>query len=257
MAINFADTVLQVIQEINMSNAEGGDRFTDILGRSNYAETIIDGSGGNGIPNAVYLELPPRSYSIWVHGKAEKVLTSPIEFSADTVGGYVELSWEVADESNIRIYQVERSVKGDQFEKLSVIKALGNPGESVAYLHIDQNIEPNVPLYYRIKAVSADGRFESSPVEEVFFPKEVWDFEVLGEKAGIQLIRITSSFNDDEANLSIFNAGGELLSTSDHSIRKDRINQIEVDLSGFQNGIYFVTITSGGNKRWTHRFVKL
>jgi hypothetical protein len=255
VGINFADTTLRVIQEINMSNIQPGDRFTDILGRSNQPETMVGQDNEHDIPNAVYLELPARSYSIWVQGKAEKVYPSPITFSADRIGDYVELSWEIPDEEFIQGYQVERSVNSKKFEALAWVNAIGKKGESAMYLFADENIFPGEALHYRIQAVLRGGEKETSPVREVHIPNEEWQFEVVGENQSIQTIQIKSNFND-QIQLSIFNADGERLFVRRENLIQG-LNQIEIDLSGLPKGVYFINFTSSREKQWVQRIVKL
>ncbi|MBN2571099.1 MAG: DUF1939 domain-containing protein [Ignavibacteriales bacterium] len=65
VAINFAggtDT-LKVYQEVNTSNFSSGQIFTDVIGNSLSRTITINGN------NEIYIELPPRSYSVWVQGE--------------------------------------------------------------------------------------------------------------------------------------------------------------------------------------------
>ncbi len=255
VGINFSDTTLRVYQEINLSHIEAGDRFTDILGRSNRPETTVGEANEKNIPNAVYLELPPRSYSVWVHGKAEKVLTSPIDFSAEALDDYIELSWEVTDERNIRIYRVERSINGKPFENLQVIKAAGARGEAASYLFVDDDFFPNETLYYRIKAVSEDGRFESSPVQEIFIPREEWQFEVHPESPAAFIVQINSNF-EDQLKISVFNAEGQRIRSESAPLERG-LNKRRIDLTGQPKGVYFIRFTTSRDKRWTERVVNM
>lgn len=62
VAINFSGTPLRVDQTINTSaqfNVSANDTLIDILGNSNFDYTIVNGA------NQIYIELPPRSYSVW------------------------------------------------------------------------------------------------------------------------------------------------------------------------------------------------
>lgn len=253
--INFADTTLQVVQEINMSNVAAGDHFTDILGRSETPIAYVGSDSAHQVPNSVFLEVPPRSYSVWVQGRAEKVITSSIDFSAERLEDYVELSWEVPEENRIEGYQLERSINGDQFQSIGWIAAMGSAQQSAAYLFIDENIFPNENLYYRVKVVSTDGHFEYSPVEEVLIPGEQWEFKILSEQESIRNIQIMSNFTA-EMELSIFNAEGERIFSSRQNL-KPGINQTRVDLSAYPRGVYFIKFTTKKNKQWTQRIVNL
>ncbi len=253
--INFADTTLRVLQEINMANVAPGDHFTDILGRSKTPIAHVGFDSSRQVSNAVYLEVPPHSYSVWVQGRAEKVITSSIDFSAERVEDYVELSWEVPEENKLKGYQLERSINGKQFQDISWIPAMGSQRQSAAYLFIDENIFPNESLYYRVKAIDHNGRFEYSPVEEVRIPGEEWQFKIMSEQESVQTIQIMSNFSAD-VELSIYNADGERV-FSNQSYLKQGINKTEVDLSKYPRGVYFIKFTTKRNKQWTQRIVNL
>lgn len=62
VAINFAGTALRLDHVVNTGTGGlgTGDTLVDVLGRSNFPYAVVNGS------NQMYIELPPRSYSVWV-----------------------------------------------------------------------------------------------------------------------------------------------------------------------------------------------
>lgn len=62
VAINFAGSRLRVDQTINTTNVGQGTEFTDIFGVSTFAKANVNGN------NQIYIDLPPRSFSVWVEG---------------------------------------------------------------------------------------------------------------------------------------------------------------------------------------------
>ncbi len=62
VAINYAGDTLKIDQGINTTNISTGDVFVDVLGNSEYPFAVVNGN------NQVYIELPPRSYSVWAKG---------------------------------------------------------------------------------------------------------------------------------------------------------------------------------------------
>lgn len=60
VAINFAGDTLKLDQGINTSWLSLGDTLYDVLGKSSYPYAIVQ-------LNGVYLQVPPRSYSVWVN----------------------------------------------------------------------------------------------------------------------------------------------------------------------------------------------
>lgn len=75
VAINFSQGPLRVDQTLNMSNLAVGDTLTDILSTSAAPFTLVNSS------NQIYMELPPRSYGVWVQGdlQDEVILTAQEE----------------------------------------------------------------------------------------------------------------------------------------------------------------------------------
>jgi hypothetical protein len=62
VAINFSGETLRLDQTVNTGTGglATGDTLVDVLGRSNFPYAVVNGS------NQMYVELPPRSYSVWV-----------------------------------------------------------------------------------------------------------------------------------------------------------------------------------------------
>ncbi|MEM6265844.1 MAG: T9SS type A sorting domain-containing protein, partial [Bacteroidota bacterium] len=70
VVINFSGDVLQVDHEINMTHLNQGDTLTDIFSVSPNAFAVVSGS------NQIYLEVPPRSFAVWIEGNKSNELIS-------------------------------------------------------------------------------------------------------------------------------------------------------------------------------------
>lgn len=62
VAINFAGETLKLHQGLNMGNLSPGDTLTDIFTVTPTAYQLVSGDG------KAYLEVPPRSFAVWVQG---------------------------------------------------------------------------------------------------------------------------------------------------------------------------------------------
>ena len=62
VAINFSGETLKLDQTVNTGTGglAVGDTLVDVLGRSNFPYSVVSSSG------KMYVEIPPRSYSVWV-----------------------------------------------------------------------------------------------------------------------------------------------------------------------------------------------
>ncbi len=83
VAINFSGEALKVDQSLEMARLSEGDTLTDIFGLSNFPYALVK----NG---QIYLELPPRSFSVWVQGDLqEKLISVEAPFEATGMGGAI------------------------------------------------------------------------------------------------------------------------------------------------------------------------
>lgn len=72
VAINFGNTTLKVDHGINTNNGaiKPGAKFADVLKRSAFPYAVVSAS------NQIYMELPPKSYSVWVQQTALPIKTA-------------------------------------------------------------------------------------------------------------------------------------------------------------------------------------
>ncbi|MBP9796021.1 MAG: DUF1939 domain-containing protein, partial [Chitinophagales bacterium] len=100
VAINFSGNTLKVDQTINTANIFPGDTLTDIFGITAYDYIIVQDD------NQVYLEIPPRSFAVFVEGDLRSEL--------------IDISTPVAIEntSTINNFQVYPNPAGDEIEFL-------------------------------------------------------------------------------------------------------------------------------------------
>jgi hypothetical protein len=83
----------------------------------------------------------------------------PVRFAGSSVSqveASVKVSWQVATESNILRYDIERSIDGREFTTIGSQNSKGNNNTLVNYSWMD-NSPAYGTNYYRIKAVDKDG----------------------------------------------------------------------------------------------------
>lgn len=251
VAINFAEATLKVIQEVNMSNLHTGDIFTDVLGRSATASVTIEDKKEFGIPNAVYLEVPPHSYSVWVKGETTPVLPEAIGLNAEALDDFVELTWETSVETDVKGYEVEKSINGSTFKKISWIPALGEAGAE--YLYTDEERLPGEEVAYRVKTVYKNGKTNYSSIQELKPSVTTLSFELVeSAKPGVKTLKIRSD-QPGEGKIDIFNAEGKSVLAFTHPIKKG-VSLAQIDLTALPKGIYLLNITTK-DKVWTKKIV--
>ncbi|WP_167855296.1 T9SS type A sorting domain-containing protein [Hymenobacter wooponensis] len=101
----------------------------------------------------------------------------PVEltrFVATAVAADAKLSWTTASERNSKHFEIERSLDGRTFERLSKLPAQGNKNQRTDYVYTDANVRhlTTQPLYYRLRQVDLDGKEQFSSVQVVRFTQE-------------------------------------------------------------------------------------
>ncbi|MEM1215244.1 MAG: alpha-amylase family glycosyl hydrolase [Bacteroidota bacterium] len=170
VAINFDYTNrLQVDQQINTSTAPIGTEFDDVIGNSAFPTAVVAANSPNNVPSSIYIDLPPRSYSVWVEGR---LLPAELtDFTAQAVRQTAQLKWTTSLEEQVSHFRVERSRNGRDFEKIGRVTAVGNSDELQHYAFVDQRPVTSRANYYRLTIVDVDGQQEQSPVRRVTWEK--------------------------------------------------------------------------------------
>ncbi len=74
--------------------------------------------------------------------------------------GVIKLQWRTEQESNLKQYELEKSINGSSFEKIATITAR-NQATAVTYSYSDPvNSNVTANYYYRLKIVELDGTFK-------------------------------------------------------------------------------------------------
>jgi hypothetical protein len=93
-------------------------------------------------------------------GGDEGAIILPVTFMGITAkkeNSLVRVLWEVADEVDVRGYQVERSSNGVEFTSVGFVGANGKPSYSFA-----DNNPAEGTVYYRVKNIDIDGKYKYS-----------------------------------------------------------------------------------------------
>lgn len=184
-----------------------------------------------------YTDQQNASASTWVT-EVDASNLDLIQFHAEMVENAVELFWETPVEEKVVGYEVQRSINGDEFQRIAWTEAIGGSKIGGAYLHLDEQNFLSEILYYRIKSMGNDGRFEYSAVQIV----DVQETQLN--------VKLSSSFNvkpniisldrrelDTTKRLLLLNSKGELVTYSGVYERDTKLS-----LDNMPTGVYFVQI---------------
>ncbi|MBP9186755.1 MAG: T9SS type A sorting domain-containing protein, partial [Bacteroidia bacterium] len=160
------------------------------------------------------------------------------------------ITWVTASERNASQFVVERSFNRTNFERAGIVAATGNSSITNKYQFVDEKIGRlaiNKTVYYRLRIVDVDGKFEYSPMVAVSFN------EITKTEVGVYPNPFNSTFNvtinaveDAKATITIVDLYGKTVKEfTDNVVKGD--NVIAVDkLQNLTPGVYFVKVNAGG-----------
>lgn len=164
-----------------------------------------------------------------------------IRFEAAKNDRNVNLNWATASEENNSHFEVERSIDGETWNQIGKIQGNGNSQKIIQYVYEDMKVPAIDNIYYRLKQVDFDGKFEYSFVRVVrsystggggemhssVYPNPVNDY---------LNVKLTEPVN---SIIRITDLSGTIKQQVNTSADFETLNTIELP-----NGIYYVTIIS-------------
>ena len=167
VAINYAGETLQLTHAIRTdfggAPVAAGTQFNNVLTNTGNTTTPTLTMNSQG---EVYLELPPRSYGVWVQNAL--LPAELLSFTAETDGSEAQLNWKVGLEENLSHYGIERSADGKVWTAAGRVAARGQS----SYTYTD---EPATEVaYYRLRMVDFDGSTSYSDVRRVAFERATY-----------------------------------------------------------------------------------
>lgn len=176
-------------------------------------------------------------------------ILTPVEFSAFSADYVfsdksVLLKWSTASELNNDYFEVQRSVDGENFEVIDIIKAAGNSAQTNHYRSRDEHPFPGEINYYRIKQVDTNGQYTYSGMEAVAIDDPETHFSVYPNPAkNSGVITYTTAHGGESCTLRIYDSMARQVIHYRFNAVKG-MNQIPLDLTGFSKGVYFLTLQS-------------
>jgi len=177
----------------------------------------------------------------------------PVNFMgvvAKKVDNGVQVRWDIADEANVKEYQLERSTNGASFSTVGAVVA----NEKQVYAYTDATAKANV-VYYRVKSVDKDGRTKYSGIIKFVngtgnsFSNQI---KVYPTPAQNQLT-VQHSQLAANATVTVSTMDGKVLRTIRPSAGT---SNTMIDLSGLSAGMYVLRLDNGKGKIESTTFMK-
>ena len=165
----------------------------------------------------------------------------------------IEVQWVHTDNRPKNYFVLEKSIDGQLFEPVQVIKSEDIGTNVAAYKEFDE--QPQTGLnYYRIGTAFSTGDFTYSEVVQVdFTPLDQFGLFPNPVTHRGELFINLSDFADKSADLIIYNGFGQQV----QSMRVDKVgaSPIRLKLEGIPDGVYSIDVKVPGKRLQARRFV--
>lgn len=175
-----------------------------------------------------------------------------LKFKATLVNGEqdVHLDWSTATEINNSHFEVERSFDGRTFTKIATVQSKGVSGYSsviLNYASLDKgvNVYGFNTLFYRIKQVDYDGKFDYTPIEIVYL-KDLNHVSVFPNPATEELnFHFNSELFRDNVIVNITDFAGRTVYESVYYPSQISTNKSSVNIKDLDPGYYTLSLSDG------------
>ncbi len=169
-------------------------------------------------------------------------------------GANVAVEWKVASQVNIKQYEVERSIDGINFSKLSTQAATGSSGADITYNWLDVNPVAG-DNFYRVRSVAVDGSTKYSATVKVKISKldasiTVHPNPVSGKVIGVQF----AGMEKGTYTIRILNSMDQVLLKQTVTITATNSDQ-SIPIGNMPKGNYYLEITLPDKSKTVRPFV--
>ena len=173
-------------------------------------------------------------------------------FEADLIDREVQINWSTNTEKTNDHFILEKSSDGLNFEALAISNSRSNDLGFHFYDDIDK--EPFLGKnYYRLICIQQDGTTFFSNIKELDFDIDLHGFSIFPNPAQEKLFINLEPFLEKNTQIQIFDARGVEMTTKSIENNLEPIQKI--DMSNYNNGLYFIAIKIDGQKIITRQFV--
>jgi hypothetical protein len=179
----------------------------------------------------------------------------PVEltaFSAEQQGQSALLRWATASERNSAYFEVQSSLDGQQFTRLTRVAGQGNSTQAHAYTWADLTWSGYAAgiVYYRLKQVDADGASTYSPVRSLASKARLaTQFSVYPNPSQMGLGVQIAAAQNGPATLRLTNALGQLL-LEKQLVLVAGSNQLDLpEAQRLQPGFYHLQLQQGAERQ--------
>ncbi len=169
-----------------------------------------------------------------------------LSFTASPVqGNQVAVDWQTASEINNDYFLVEKSVDGNNFTGIGIVKGSGNSTETRKYRLLDENLDPDPILYYRLEQFDFDGNNHFSKVIPVRIFNE--DLKIVSIQSDWYSQKLTINIQCNSTNslsTTLTDMLGRTISLKSY-VSGNGMHSIYFPVQTLSRGVYVLTLSDG------------
>lgn len=242
VAINFGGNIFQINQQLNTFGINVGDAFTKIAGNATTMQPVIEAMSPNNIPLSVFLELPPRSYAVFLHQGPLSLDLAELKGKLD--GKDALLNWKIASDASIQSFDIQRSANGVQFEEIGSVQV--QIDGKLDFQFIDTRFPGDA--YYRIRVRGKDGETKISNIIHLKDPSIYQGFRISPNpiSSTVEGFKIEALQNKDEwiQDARMIRHDGTLIFSGLQGTAEDLSSEIRTWLQNQVPGMYMLSLNT-------------
>lgn len=235
---------------IAISRPNGSTTKTDWVGGGTIPTA---GSAGRTVASGYALRKGITIFSEKTIGDGTPLPVTLMDISAKPAGNAIQISWVTAKEVNNAGFDLERSLDGVSFNKITWVKGNGTTSTTQNYGFLDANVTSNTRYYYRIRQVDFDGSFNYSNVVDatLISDQEKW-YSLFPNPSNGQLSLTFSTPITGSVQVIVYNTIGQSVYKNNWQLNTK--NNLSLNLSELAEGTYNLVVQFE-NQSFTERLI--
>lgn len=184
-----------------------------------------------------------------------------LDIKATGIFDHIDVIWNVATESNVSHYELERSETGYNFEFITSKQAVGTTTQLQTYAYSDYDVRYFQDYYYRVKAFDNDGDISYTPIVMANIKNANGGFSQ-------EMVSIYPNPSSEDFSISIYSEESRELTMTVYSsigqtvqVRSTLLQEgntvMSVNSSEWASGVYHIELVDvGSGQRVNKKFIK-
>lgn len=172
-------------------------------------------------------------------------------FSGTRKGDQAELNWSTSYEENVKAFYIEQSTNGRDYASIKEVPANNRPSVYRSTVALPKD------TYFRLRMVDIDGTTTYSPIIVLQQLTSGFDLSVQSNPVrGANAAVVITTQQTQKGTLLVVDNSGRMIRSTPVSVQKGD-NRVSMDLSGVNNGQYFLYYQGSQDRSKTVALIKM